>query len=133
MESGRNGDEDMLEGHSRVKIALVDELTEESIALFQARERRQDGVCWVSGRGLALLCIPNGGNMTDRISDAIGLQRRIDDRSGFLASRQVGQQLYTVHDLGAFCKVPIHLTPGHDSAYYADGTSEFTQLRSAKG
>jgi hypothetical protein len=37
----------MLDGHSRVKIALVDELTEESIALFQARERRQDGVCWV--------------------------------------------------------------------------------------
>ncbi len=69
--------------------------------------------------------------MTDRITDAIGLQRRINDRSGFLASRQAGRQLYTVHDLGAFCNVPIHLTPGNDSAYYADGASEFTQMRSA--
>lgn len=69
--------------------------------------------------------------MTERITDAIGLQRRIDDRSGFLASRQAGRLFYTVHDLGAFCNVPINLTPGNDSAYYADGTSEFTQMWSA--
>ncbi len=47
MESGRNADEDILEGRSKVKIALVDELTDEYIAIFQASERRQDGVCWV--------------------------------------------------------------------------------------
>jgi hypothetical protein len=69
--------------------------------------------------------------MPEEITGPEDLQRRIDDRRGFLANKKAGRLTYTVHDLGAFCNMSIGLPPGNDSAYYADGTSEFTQMWNA--
>lgn len=69
--------------------------------------------------------------MPEAITGPEDLQRRIDARQGYLASRKAGRQFYTVHNLDAFCNAPIDLTPGNDSAYYADATDEFTQMWSA--
>ena len=69
--------------------------------------------------------------MFEEITGYEDLQRRIDARQGFLASRKAGRQFYTVHNLNAFCNAPIDLTPGNDSVYYADDTSEFTQMWNA--
>lgn len=69
--------------------------------------------------------------MPEEVTEPGELQRHIDTHQGFLAHKKGDKWFYIVHDLGAFCNVSIDLPSGNDSTYYANDTSEFTQMWSA--